>query len=573
MDKPYRLFPGPKGGAPAPTVINTLLVVLCLLLSPAQAEDVPTKEELFRNVYERYQDEVGSEVQEMSEKALDPSLLELACPEDGCPTSDDLAEEVRAYGDQREACAADPSHCRDLLDVAAWNMKRDGEVEAEETGARAFIERTEENRQQTLTELRADGVIESAITLRGGTVREQVEDSGILDAYYTDCETVSFEHNPVWDFRTCDEWSQLHLETCEDTLEVIWKKLPGCIPTQDDDCLVPVGKWNKTCGYLYAQHDLHECEFTTGTCLDDEPCKVIGGEEVCLDYLGYSCWQYANEFTCRPPLDSIEGYITTQNCQPLEQHPLCQQPRAACVSSWSDRCTWQSTDYWCPVTNGFGHGYTNCANQRYCIGGVCYDSGDYSAETDYYRALSQLTAIGSASAGYSIGRGIAEGEPASCGLYQRPARPDLQDCCGTHATEGQGVDAECSDEDRDTAEAVLNRRCHLVGSTCAVMNDWLGVCLEKRQVYCCFETPPQRYLQEDVRKQVGRSFGSPDSPDCGALTVEEIQGANFDRMYWPQHYEDTHTETTPEEWGDNAGLPAEVRPCLTDPNCQEARNE
>ena len=68
--------------------------------------------------------------------------------------------------------------------------------------------------------------------------------------------------------------------------------------------------------------------------------------------------------------------------------------------------------------------------------------------------------------------------------------------------------------------------CHYVGSYCK--SKVLGMCIEKRDRYCCFNSPLSRILQEQVRLQTGRGWGSGDSPDCGGMTPAELQSVNWD---------------------------------------------
>lgn len=71
--------------------------------------------------------------------------------------------------------------------------------------------------------------------------------------------------------------------------------------------------------------------------------------------------------------------------------------------------------------------------------------------------------------------------------------------------------------------------CHFVGSYCNT--SIFGVCLEKRDSYCCFNSPLGRILQEQVRKQpqVGRPWGKAQDPNCLGLT-----GPDLARVDWNQ---------------------------------------
>lgn len=90
---------------------------------------------------------------------------------------------------------------------------------------------------------------------------------------------------------------------------------------------------------------------------------------------------------------------------------------------------------------------------------------------------------------------------------------------------------ECEQDEFELGAKQELQSCHYVGSYCA--SDVLGVCIERRKSYCCFTTPLARILNEQVRPQLGRSWGSAKNPDCAGLAVDELaridwSGVNLD---------------------------------------------
>ena len=72
------------------------------------------------------------------------------------------------------------------------------------------------------------------------------------------------------------------------------------------------------------------------------------------------------------------------------------------------------------------------------------------------------------------------------------------------------------------------KECHSLGSYCA--NNILGLCIERKEAYCCFNTPLARILQEQVRGQLGISWGSAKSPSCGGLTTAVLNATDWSRV-------------------------------------------
>ena len=61
------------------------------------------------------------------------------------------------------------------------------------------------------------------------------------------------------------------------------------------------------------------------------------------------------------------------------------------------------------------------------------------------------------------------------------------------------------------------KNCTYLGSYCKT--DAIGLCVEKREAYCCFNSPLSRIIQEQVRPQLGMSWGSSEAPQCDAADL------------------------------------------------------
>lgn len=67
--------------------------------------------------------------------------------------------------------------------------------------------------------------------------------------------------------------------------------------------------------------------------------------------------------------------------------------------------------------------------------------------------------------------------------------------------------------------------CVHVGTYCS--KKVLGVCVQKKQSHCCFNSRISRLIAASGRAQLGKSWGNPKSPDCGGLTPAELQSVDF----------------------------------------------
>jgi len=83
--------------------------------------------------------------------------------------------------------------------------------------------------------------------------------------------------------------------------------------------------------------------------------------------------------------------------------------------------------------------------------------------------------------------------------------------------------------------------CHQVGSWCS--SKILGACVEKKEGWCCFPSKLGRIVNEQGRAQIGKSWGSPQSPDCSGFTLDELKLLRFDLMDLSEFFSSIQTPT------------------------------
>ena len=87
----------------------------------------------------------------------------------------------------------------------------------------------------------------------------------------------------------------------------------------------------------------------------------------------------------------------------------------------------------------------------------------------------------------------------------------------------------CDEHSQALAMKRGQKLCHRVGkSYCS--KKILGVCVEKSEGWCCFPSKLGRIINEQGRKQIGKSWGSAKHPNCKGFTIEELQQLDFSAM-------------------------------------------
>lgn len=87
---------------------------------------------------------------------------------------------------------------------------------------------------------------------------------------------------------------------------------------------------------------------------------------------------------------------------------------------------------------------------------------------------------------------------------------------------------QCEDDEFELGAKRALKSCHFVGSYCATKTPF--GCIEKRDAYCCFNAPLSRILQEQIRPQLGLSWGEAENPECGAIPVEQLASVDWSRV-------------------------------------------
>lgn len=87
----------------------------------------------------------------------------------------------------------------------------------------------------------------------------------------------------------------------------------------------------------------------------------------------------------------------------------------------------------------------------------------------------------------------------------------------------------CEKEEFELGAKRQLKVCHYVGSYCA--SDIIGICIEKKESYCCYNSPLARIMQEQIRMQgVDGGWGSGKHPRCEGLTPAQLAGVNWDAV-------------------------------------------
>ncbi len=97
----------------------------------------------------------------------------------------------------------------------------------------------------------------------------------------------------------------------------------------------------------------------------------------------------------------------------------------------------------------------------------------------------------------------------------------------------------CPQESLEAAALMASDYCVELGSFCKTR--WLGGCVQRARVQCCFNSKLARIIHEEGRAQLkafADGFGTPEAPDCRGFSAQEFQALDFSKIDLSEYYAD-----------------------------------
>lgn len=142
-------------------------------------------------------------------------------------------------------------------------------------------------------------------------------------------------------------------------------------------------------------------------------------------------------------------------------------------------------------------------------------------------------------------KNIFSGEQKSCTNYIA----HFMNCCRENPI-GWGEMiclGRCSQDEQSISQLRNKKQCIAIGSECT---SWLepinpfSTCVEETSAFCCYDSILARIMIQEAKKQLGRNFGTVKTPDCGGISLEDIdpqdknkQGVDFSKADYKDFYD------------------------------------
>ncbi len=239
---------------------------------------------------------------------------------------------------------------------------------------------------------------------------------------------------------------------------------------------------------------------------------------------------------CTMNLEAIcpAGYNYNSSNNLCEATPQCS---SGSYNSSSGQCL---TGYSCPADSNDACLPYN--GSYYCSPNPCVNMSNSNNTQVTQGNMTSYTNNGQySSSGQCLGQiFIFNGKPMECAdrMYE-----DTNCCKGGYTKQGKVlmVIPMCDKEDALTDEDVASGLCQSIGSYCAIKVPLIGLCLERKEVYCCFNSLLGRIIQQQGRPQLADfgylgDWGTPTNPNCRGFTPTEFQMIDFDKINLSEYF-------------------------------------
>lgn len=270
-----------------------------------------------------------------------------------------------------------------------------------------------------------------------------------------------------------------------------------------------------SCKSLEAMTDKGLCRYGDVRTIEGPGYRTISYEGQTLRV--YRDW-WKKEFTyvCKAP--------SKNNCEPFRKQG-CERIDSVCIEREGDVCVNHRKTYLCR-TKSKGFEVTGFEGDvPFCLDGNC-DDHSWTDNKDFADAMSKMSIFKEMQDDMDAKEAtVFKGNEHQCNKDVL----GFQDCCqGGGWGDGVGIAKKCSSSEQELRELKDQKKCVYVGTYCA--EKVLGICVRKKQSYCCFGSKLSKLVQEQGRQQLGIEWGSSKHPNCRPLTVEEIQAIDFSQI-------------------------------------------
>jgi hypothetical protein len=225
-------------------------------------------------------------------------------------------------------------------------------------------------------------------------------------------------------------------------------------------------------------------------------------------------------------------------CESLKNQD-CEQINSKCIAQKRGACIEYEQTYKCPAhkyknNNGLLYQGTEIKflqGQGECERKESFESSDFGEAITYWSALKEINNQ------MKDGLEGITGDPNNPSIFHGKCQrctvklgSFFKDCCKLKGI-AMGILGGCKQGEKELANAAFkDKRCHKV-SELYCSNKVAGICVEKKEAYCCYGSQIARIVQEIAHHQLGITWGTGEEPNCVSLSAEQLSRLDFDTPF------------------------------------------
>jgi|GEM_PF-2884897 len=265
--------------------------------------------------------------------------------------------------------------------------------------------------------------------------------------------------------------------------------------------------------------ETNECYETGRVCLKSGVKTFFGKYDVVRP-----CWYEKISYRCTSEPKDGCAHLIKQDCQLKDS--VCEHQIGSICLRWK-------RDFVCGGIKKELF-YSLADSPIYCLGGDCHtpvleENRDF-ANVAYLAALNEANKDCVKAGGTGLCKDPITVFPGHVSGCEKTVLGAI-DCCSS--MKGWGKNAHlcnCSGEEKGLALKRDKGLCHEIGLYCSKKDPVLGQCLMKKRNFCCFSSKLARIFHQQGRKQLGIDWGTPSSPNCRPLTLDELKSLDFSKF-------------------------------------------
>ena len=284
------------------------------------------------------------------------------------------------------------------------------------------------------------------------------------------------------------------------------------------------------------------CVDEKGKCLDSKKDRIVGGLSVEKD-----CWHYEYIKKCNKipskkdcheiPLDKFnlkkeECLITTE----IGEREFCLNMKKTFSYVYEVKDIIDKSQIIMDPDNKEAVKDLLC--DAFCLDGNCSEVFKETQESndEIASAMAQLEMLS------NIKQGVAGANGLNFNIFGGDVRrchnktSFHSNCCDDSGwLKGTGL-VKCPSDAVQLAMEGRKGRCEYVGEYCSSKVPIIDTCIIETKTYCCFPTVLAKTIRLGARDQLGKDLGAAKDPQCGGLTLHDIENLDFSRIDFQEFY-------------------------------------